>query len=616
MAGPRKTKISNVFVWIILGLLIIGLAGFGATNFGSSQQSVAGVGSSEIDANRYARALDGELRAYSEQLGRNLTLEEARSFGIDAALLQRLLRSAAIEEETRMAGLSVGDAVLAQDLRTNRAFQGIDGNFDQTAYEFALSRAGTNVKQFEADLRAEIAGNLVQSAVYGNAQMPQSYAQALVGFLGERRSFSWIAVTEADLQGGRAEPSEADLQTFYDDHTDDFMLPLTKNITYAWLSPDMVIDDVQVSDEELQAVYDERADMYNQPERRLVERLVFSSQDAAQKAADDIAGGAVDFETLVTDRGLALEDVDMGDVTIDDLGPAAETVFAAQSTGIAGPVETDLGPALFRINAILAARVTPLEDVADELRLELAGDNARRSIDDRISEFEDLLAEGATIEELAAEKGMQTGTLGWFTGMTDGLAAYETFAEAASVATTEDFPEILLLEDGGVFALRVDDVVDEMPEPFDSARDRVADAWSAEALQTELSDLATELSARLDGGERLSALGFITANETRMPRQGFIAEAPAELVSAVFDTDAGLHVTVEGDGQIIIALVNDVHMADPDDPDLARISQAITQDSAQALADDLLIAFTRAVQNEAGISINQVTLNAIHAQFP
>jgi peptidyl-prolyl cis-trans isomerase D len=155
-----------------------------------------------------------------------------------------------------------------------------------------------------------------------------------------------------------------------------------------------------------------------------------------------------------------------------------------------------------------------------------------------------------------------------------------------------------------------------MPEPFDSARDRVADAWSAEALQTELSDLATELSARLDGGERLSALGFITANETRMPRQGFIAEAPAELVSAVFDTDAGLHVTVEGDGQIIIALVNDVHMADPDDPDLARISQAITQDSAQALADDLLIAFTRAVQNEAGISINQVTLNAIHAQFP
>lgn len=616
MAGPRKTKISNVFVWIILGLLIVGLAGFGATNFGTSQQSVASVGSSEIDANRYARALDGELRAYSEQLGRNLTLAEARSFGIDAALLQRLLRSAAIEEETRRAGLSVGDAILAEDLRNNPAFQGIDGNFDETAYEFALSRAGTNVKQFENDLRAEIAGGLVQSAVYGNARMPDSYAQALVSFLGERRSFSWIALSEADLNGDRPAPTDADLQAFYDDNKDSFMLPQTKNITYAWLSPDMVIDDVTVSDEELQAIYDERADEYDQPERRLVERLVFSSQDAAQKAADDIASGATDFETLVAERGLSLEDVDMGDVTADDLGAAAEIVFAAQTIGVAGPAETDLGPALFRINAILAARVTAFDDVAEELRQELAGDAARRSIDDRITEFEDLLAEGATIEELAAEKGMETGQIGWFEGMTDGIAAYEAFAQAAATATTEDFPEILLLEDGGVFALRVDGIVDEMPEPFDSARDRVAEAWQAEQLQTALSDLATELTTKLDAGERLSALGYITANETRMPRQGFIAEAPADLVSAVFDTDAGGNVTVEGNGQVVIAVVKDIHMADPEDADLSRIARAITQDSAQSLADDLLIAFTRAVQNEAGISINQATLNAVHAQFP
>lgn len=616
MAGPRKMKLSNLFVWIILGLLIVGLAGFGATNFGNSQQSVASVGSTEIDANQYARALDTELRSYSQQLGQNMTLAQARSFGIDAALLQRMLRTAALEEETSRVGLSVGDAILAQNLRANPAFNGIDGTFDQNAYEFSLERAGTNVKDFETDLRGEIASGLLQAAVYGGARMPESYSNTLVGFLGEKRSFSWILLSEADLPEPVSEPSDDELQAYYDAHTEDFMLPLTKRITYAWLSPEMVLDGISVSDEDLQALYDARASQYNQPERRLVERLVFSSNDAAQTAADDVASGNTTFEALVTSRGLSLEDVDMGDVTKDDLGEAAEAVFARDDTGVVGPVETDLGPALFRINAVLAARVTPLDEVADELRQELAGDAARREIDNRVTDFEDLLAEGATVEELADEQGMQTGNIDWFEGMTDGIGAYEAFTQAASAATPDDFPQIEHLDDGGVFAMRVDEIVEERPEPFDAARDRVATAWHGEQVQEALTNLAADLSAQLDAGERLSALGYITANETRMPRQGFIAEAPASLISSVFSTDEGGHVIAEGEGQVALAVVTAIHAADLEDADLSQVAQAIEQNSAQSLADDLIIAFSSSVETEVGISINQAMINAVHAQFP
>jgi peptidyl-prolyl cis-trans isomerase D len=67
-----KGKASNFFVWVILLLLIVGLAGFGATNFGGGVQSVGRVGDTEIDIDRYARELQQEMRALSAEQGRTV----------------------------------------------------------------------------------------------------------------------------------------------------------------------------------------------------------------------------------------------------------------------------------------------------------------------------------------------------------------------------------------------------------------------------------------------------------------------------------------------------------------------------------------------------------------
>src|SRR5690606_26513793 len=97
-----------------------------------------------------------------------------------------------------------------------------------------------------------------------------------------------------------------------------------------------------------------RAAEYHQPERRLVERLVFATEDEAKAALDAIAKGETDFETLVTERGLTLDDINLDEVTRDSFGTAAgDAVFALAEPGLAGPVMTDLGPAIFRVNAIL-----------------------------------------------------------------------------------------------------------------------------------------------------------------------------------------------------------------------------------------------------------------------
>ena len=149
MAKDRKNPIAKGLVWVVLLLLIVGLAGFGATSFGGSTRVIATVGDTEIDVDRYARALQNELRALERQTGRRVTMAEARQAGIDTIILQRLIATAALEDEAAALGLSVGDAEVARTVQEMAAFQGIDGSFDREAYRFALDNAGLSVSELE-----------------------------------------------------------------------------------------------------------------------------------------------------------------------------------------------------------------------------------------------------------------------------------------------------------------------------------------------------------------------------------------------------------------------------------------------------------------------------------
>lgn len=616
MAKVKGGSVSKYFFWIVVGLLIVGLAGFGATNFGGSLQAVGSVGQTEITLNRYARALDNEIRATSARFQRNLSMEEAQQFGIPARVLSTLLGAAALQDEAARIGLSVGDGEVARRIRQSPEFQGLGGGFDQTIYDFALEQQGMTARRFEEELRRDAAAGILQAGLTAGLDMPRTFQDTVIGYLGETRSFAWIALEEADLARPVAEASESELLAFYEANPDLFMLPPTKTITYAWLKPEAMLEEVTIDAADIRALYDQRAEEYNRPERRLVERLIFEDIAAAEAAARAIEAGETTFEALVAGRGLALEDVDLGDVTADELDEAADAVFALSETGIAGPAPTPLGPALFRVNAILAEQVTEFDEVREELRAEFAMDSARRAVAGRIEEFDDLLAGGAALEELAAETPMELGSIDWFAGYDDGIAAYEAFAAAAAEVGTGDFPEIALLDDGGIFALRLDAETEARPEPFDTARDRVAQARHDAEVERLLLEQAATLKAQLDNGAPLSSLGYITNVETRLSRGTFIEGAGRDLSTAVFELEPGGSAVVADGPRVLIAQLSAIHAADLANADLAALGERVSADAEQGLAQDILEAFVRAVQSDVGINVNQQALGAVHTQMP
>ena len=101
--------------------------------------------------------------------------------------------------------------------------------------------------------------------------------------------------------------------------------------------PEAIAADQPVDEAALQAAV-RRAGSTNSsiPERRLVERLVYPDQAAADAARAELDAGTT-FEALVAERGLTLDAIDLGDVTREDLGAAGDAVFAAAEGGVVGP---------------------------------------------------------------------------------------------------------------------------------------------------------------------------------------------------------------------------------------------------------------------------------------
>ncbi len=614
MSNKLRSHGKSMVVWVLLAMLVLGLGGFGMSNFSGRLSAIGSVGETEVSVNDYARALRDALTSTGQQMGRPLTMAEASQFGLDREVQGQLFGQAAVAEAARVLGLSVGDVELNRQITAAQAFQGLDGKFDRETYRSMLRQQGYTESQFEADLRSDIARALLTEGVSGGTVAPAGTAAALAAFLTEERAISFVEITEAGLAAPIAAPDEATLEAWYKDHPEEFTSPEIRKFSYVWLTPEMLMDKVTLDDDTLRAAYEERRDEFQQPEKRSVDRLVYPTAEEAAAARAKLDAGA-SFGDLATERGLSLSDTDLGEVTEAELGAAGAAVFALSEPGVVGPVETDLGPALFAMNGISPAQNTSFEEAKADLGAEAKAERARRMIGEMTTDLEDRLAGGATLEQLAEETDMELGTIDMAPGTDDGIAGYEAFRAAAEKATPEDFPELGNLDDGGVFALRLDGTVAPALIPFDQAREAVAESWRKAELATRTKARAEELKAAIDAGQPLAAAGMIVETTAKLRRTGFIEGVPAALIDAAFDTEPGKGAVVAAEGRSFVVQVDAVTPADPASEEVAALKASIADQLAKSLTGDMLDLYARAAQAEAGITLDSAAINAVQSQM-
>src|SRR5437762_14345180 len=105
----------------VVGFLVISFAiwGIGDIFRGFGRSTAIKIGHTEIGIEQLRALYNERLQQYSRQLGRPISLDQARALGLDRLILGQLVAEFALDEATRKLGLNLSDAEVANQIRND-----------------------------------------------------------------------------------------------------------------------------------------------------------------------------------------------------------------------------------------------------------------------------------------------------------------------------------------------------------------------------------------------------------------------------------------------------------------------------------------------------------------
>ncbi len=621
--------LGRLVLTVIMGVLIVSFAiwGIGDIFRGGINRTVATVGSTKISADEFRTGFNNELRRIQQQVRRPVTTEDARAFGLDRELLNRMIDEAALNQKAKSLGLAADQPTILRSITEAPEFK-VGGIFDRARLSEALQQSGLSEQAFirqqgDLVLRFQLLAGLV-----GGLAGSDSLGKAIHQYRNEERNLD-VIVVPADKVPAPAEPDEAALKAFHEERKSEFRTIETRKVTVIQISPTDYATGLSVSEDDLRAFYAGAlaAGRFGTPERRQAQRVLFDTEAEAKAAAEKLAGG-MSFEALLAERKLTEKDVDLGLKAARDITDPAlrAAIFATEEGKLAAPIKDAFGFVLVRVLKVEAGKTTPFEAVRGQIEGEARADKLQRDptirarLDEAFKKLEDQRIAGKSLAEAAGVAGVNAVVIASLDRQGgDGAGGRVTLPggpEALNAIFASDIGldnEPLQSRDGGHVWFEVNGIEPARDKAFDEVRDQVKARFLADRKDKALAEFLTGLVRRIDEGASLAAvaaeLGLPVQRIAGIKRNSRDAVLGQAGVERAFAGPVGKPVSAAaGDGTsraLIVPVATSLLPHDPAEDDKSGISRQI----AQNMAEDIMAQYTAAVRKELGVSTNQAILN-------
>jgi len=216
---------------------------------------------------------------------------EAYQLGIINQILNSEIQMRLIAREARNLGINVSDKTVTQQISQIAAPLAQGGTSKSDALKQVLRSQGISEGEFIEAIRQEMGNTLLRNALLSGAQgISKAEATALYKYQNEQRSFEGFILKASGITD-ISQPTDMNLQKFYESNKQDFAIAETRSVTIATLKQEMLADKVEISDDELRDEYADRIDSYKKPERRELEQAILSTQGDAQDVLKKLESG-------------------------------------------------------------------------------------------------------------------------------------------------------------------------------------------------------------------------------------------------------------------------------------------------------------------------------------
>jgi peptidyl-prolyl cis-trans isomerase D len=523
LKGGKGGSWRHVVTYLVVGSLSLVFAAWGAygivnLNIGGSNYAAEANGT-KVSLEEARNAWLHQQSQWQQRLGGAEIPAELRT-QLQNQVLESLIRSALLTQRTHDLGYRVGHAQLTEAVQSEPAFQ-VNGEYSPEAARAALAQAGISLDAYEQQLRTEVQQLQLEAGIRASDFLTAVELKRLADLENQEREVRYL-VLPPDQFKAAVKIDDAAVEAYYKAHAAQYMTPERAHLQYAELRLDALTTQQALSDADLHAAYERDKSRLEVPERRHARHILITGKDdaAALAKAQQVlaqAKAGKDFGELAKqysqDPGSAQNGGDLGFAERSSfVKPFADALFSMSVGEIRGPVKTQFGYHIIRLDEIQPGKSKSFEEARPELEAQVRRDRAT----DRFGEIQEQLQSkisdpGADLSALAQQFGLQQGDV-------------PSFAKGVGAAPLGPAPQLqelvfgdpplavgrlggpVLLGDDRLVIVKVLEHHKPQPQPLAEVRDAIVTAMTVEQETQDALKAAQSARDRLAGGASFEAV--------------------------------------------------------------------------------------------------------------
>jgi peptidyl-prolyl cis-trans isomerase D len=617
---------------VVLGAIALVFVFWGINWTMSAPNYAAKVNGSEIASSEVRQSYQQQLAQFERQTKGSID-ENERNL-IKRRVLDDYVNSEAVVTRADALGYRVSDSDLLREMAKVPAFQ-VDGKFDQAHAIQLLKAQGRSVAEIEGLFRRDVKLRQLDTALTASSFATPGELKRMRALTEQQREIAWFTVPAAKYIA-EAAAGDAEIKAYYDAHRAEYMTPETVDLRYIEISLPALESKIKVDDAQLKAYYEEQKqktpERYIQPEQRRVRHILLQvagpKDDAAVKSkAEGLlkrAEAGEDFSKLARefsqDTGSAQQGGDLGwSERKVWVAPFADAAFGMKEGEIRGPVKTQFGYHILKLDGIQPATVRSFEQARPDLEAEYRRDEAERLFNAAQDQLADAALQNSTdIDVVARKAGLPVHEIPDFSRLDGGgdLGKSPPVLEAAFSQDVIDghLSSIVEVDKGRGVVLRATDHQLPQQKPLEAVRSAVVAAWKKQRGAELAAAAAADAVQRLNAGESWDSVAkafgpapeppkFVSRSDAAVPveirREAF--EAPKPQGKPVYQRLA----LANGDADVLsVTAVREDPKARTQEPD-AQLRQQVAQQSAAGEARS----YAAAARADAKVIVNPQALD-------
>ena len=620
---------------VVLALFVIAImASFAIADMSSlmpgggslSSSTLAKAGSLEVTDRDMSDAMQRRLAQVREQ---NPEASYPQIAGDFEPILQSLIDQRALEAFAERNGFVISKRLIDAEIANLPGVRDLAGNVSEQAYQAFLARQ----RMTDAQLRQLIAGSLLQRLLLtpaaSNARVPIGIATPYASMLLEERRGE-IALLPVSAFAAGLNPNDAQIKQYYAQNRERYMVPEQRVLRLARIGPEQVAN-VTASEQEIAAAYRANQDQYGAKDIRVISQAVVPDQNAARQIAQRARSGQ-SFADAARPAGLSAEDISVGPQTRAEFTRLAGDAVAAAAFGagagqVVGPVQSNLGWHVVKIDSVQNQPGRPLAQVSGEIAARITAEKRQNALADIVDRVQDAIDGGANFAEAARAANLQVTSTPAITatGAARGDPSYR-FPEELTPALRSGFelapndePVIdQLPDDRGFVLVAPGEVIASAPAPLASIRDQVRTDWIQGQALERARQAASAIASRAAGnvsladavrqaGVSLPAVQQARARRIQLSEMGDQVPAPLRVLFSTVKGKPQTGVDPQGRGFFVVK-VNEIIPGNAlNQPRLiAQVQEQFGDPLAQEYAEQLV----SAVKQRVGVTRNEAAIRA------